>query len=71
MGQALILFTQFFTRISIPIAISDATNKFKQNIQYLTFFGLLVGCVEAAIFWLFTLIFPSGLPGSSTGSRMD
>lgn len=58
MGQALILFTQFFTRISIPIAIPDATNKFKQNIQYLTFFGLLVGCVEAVIFWGFTLIFP-------------
>lgn len=58
MGQAMILFAQFFTRISIPIEIKDVTNKFKNNIQYFSLFGLLLGCIEALIFWGFASIFP-------------
>ncbi|MFD1123878.1 adenosylcobinamide-GDP ribazoletransferase [Lentilactobacillus raoultii] len=58
MLKAMILFTQFFTRISIPIEIPDVTNKFKTNIQYFTFFGLLLGTLEALLFWGATFIFP-------------
>lgn len=54
----MILYAQFFTRLSIPIEIKDATNKFKNNIQYFSLFGLLLGCVEALIFWGFASIFP-------------
>lgn len=59
MFGSLILLTQFFTRIPIPYEIKDATTKFKKSIQYFTLFGLLVGCIEAAFFWLMTLLFPS------------
>lgn len=58
MGKAMILYTQFFTRISIPIEIKNVTNKFKNNIQYFSLFGLLLGCLEALIFWGFASIFP-------------
>ncbi len=54
----MILYAQFFTRISIPIEIKDATTKFKNNIQYFSLFGLLLGCIEALIFWGFASIFP-------------
>ncbi|GEP24217.1 adenosylcobinamide-GDP ribazoletransferase [Lentilactobacillus diolivorans] len=58
MGQAMILFAQFFTRISIPVEIPDVTNKFKGNIQYFTLFGFLIGALEAGFFWLMSLVFP-------------
>lgn len=54
----MILFTQFFTRITIPVEISDVANKFKTNIQYFSLFGLLLGLLEASIFWGLTFVFP-------------
>lgn len=59
MIQALILFTQFFTRIPMPINIPDGINKFRKSIQYLAVFGFLVGCLEGLFFWLVNFIFPS------------
>lgn len=58
MLDSLILFGQFFTKLNIPIPIDDATNKFKTSIQYITLFGLLLGCIEGLIFWGFTYLFP-------------
>lgn len=58
MIKALILFGQFFTKINIPIPIDDATNRVRHSIQYITLFGLLLGCVEALLFWGLTLLFP-------------
>ncbi len=57
MGQALILFAQFFTRLNIPIPIPDASNKFKTSIQYITLFGFLLGCIEGLLFWGYTYLF--------------
>jgi adenosylcobinamide-GDP ribazoletransferase len=58
MGKALILFAQFFTKLNIPIPIDDAANKFKTSIQYITFFGFLLGCIEGLLFWGYTYLFP-------------
>lgn len=58
LGQALILFIQFFTRINVPMMIDDVEEKFRRNIQYLTVFGLLLGILEAVIFWLLQLMLP-------------
>lgn len=58
MLKALVLFGQFFTRIYIPVEIDDVTNKFKQSIQYITVFGLLLGVIEAAILGGLSFLFP-------------
>lgn len=58
MGKALILFAQFFTKLNIPIPIADAGNKFKTSIQYITFFGFLLGCLEGLLFWGYSSLFP-------------
>ena len=58
MLNSLILFSQFFTKLNIPIPIDDPTNKFKTSIQYITLFSFLLGCIEGVIFWGFTYLFP-------------
>lgn len=58
MLKALILFGQFFTKLNIPIPIDDATNRVRHSVQYITFFGLLLGSLEAVVFWGLTYIFP-------------
>ncbi|KAL3946083.1 adenosylcobinamide-GDP ribazoletransferase [Lentilactobacillus hilgardii] len=58
MIQGLILYTQFFTRIRIPVEIKDPGHKFRDNIQYFTLFGLILGCLEAALFLGYTYLFP-------------
>lgn len=58
MLDSLILFSQFFTKLNIPISVDDATNKFKTSIQYITFFSFLLGCIEGLIFWGFSYVFP-------------
>lgn len=59
MFGAIILFTQFFTRITVPIAIPDPMTKFNHSVQYLTVFGLLLGLLEGAIYFGLTFILPS------------
>lgn len=61
MFTALVLFTQFFTKLNIPIAIPEPTNKFRSSIQYLTLFSFLLGCLEAGIVGLFMFILPKWL----------
>ncbi|AYM02476.1 adenosylcobinamide-GDP ribazoletransferase [Levilactobacillus yiduensis] len=58
MIKSLILFSQFFTRIYIPVEIDDVTNKFKTSIQYITLFGFLLGILEALVFGGLSLVFP-------------
>lgn len=58
MIKAMILFGQFFTKLNIPIPIDDATNRVRHSIQYITLFGLLLGLVEALLFWGLAFIFP-------------
>lgn len=65
MFKALILFGQFFTKLPLPFAIPDATNRFRRNIQYLTLFGFILGATEAVIFWGLTFVFPVWLAWGS------
>jgi len=58
MLNGLILYAQFFTRISIPVEIQHPEEKFKNNIQYFSLFGIILGLIEAAIFWVWCQIFP-------------
>lgn len=58
MIHGLILYAQFFTRLPIPVEIKNPGAKFRDNIQYFTFFGLLLGIVEAGLFLGYTYLFP-------------
>ncbi|GKT02937.1 adenosylcobinamide-GDP ribazoletransferase [Furfurilactobacillus entadae] len=58
MIQTLILFTQFFTRIPVNVAIDEPVKKFRQGVQYITLFGVCLGLLEGGLFWLLTLVFP-------------
>ncbi|WP_283679388.1 adenosylcobinamide-GDP ribazoletransferase [Lentilactobacillus sp. Marseille-Q4993] len=59
MIKALVLYAQFFTRIPLPFAIDDPGTKFKQNIQFFSLFGLILGCLEGLIFWGWLQVFPT------------
>lgn len=52
MIKTLILYVQFFTRISLPISIPDAESRFKKGILWFSIFGLTIGMVEALALWL-------------------
>lgn len=59
MIAALIIYTQFFTRI--PLAKSVDLSHLKKGIAYLPFFGLLIGLIEAIVYQLLACFFPSSL----------
>lgn len=50
--KSLILYFQFFTRIPIPIGVDKPMERMKSGISLFTFFGLLVGLIEAVAFFL-------------------
>ncbi len=58
MITSLILYGQFFTRIPIPVPIDEPQKKFNKGIQYITLFGLILGALEALVFWGLTFLFP-------------
>ncbi|QLL69190.1 adenosylcobinamide-GDP ribazoletransferase [Lactobacillus sp. 3B(2020)] len=58
MFKGLILFGQFFTKLNLPFPIDDPMDKFRKNIQYLTLFGFVFGCLEGLGIWLIAQIFP-------------
>lgn len=64
MLKGLILYAQFFTRISIPVEIQHPEEKFKNNIQYFSLFGIILGLIEAKSFGFGVKFFRFGLHGS-------
>lgn len=56
MIKSLIIYFQFFTRIPVPIAVDDPVEKIRSGIKYFTFFGLLVGGIEAGVFAVLQLM---------------
>lgn len=59
MIAALIIYTQFFTRI--PLAKSVDLIHLRKGIAYLTLFGFLLGLLEAAVYHLLSLVLPASL----------
>lgn len=51
MIKSLIVYFQFFTRIPIPLAVDEPTERIRSGIKVFTLFGLLLGCLEALVFW--------------------
>ncbi|WEG72721.1 adenosylcobinamide-GDP ribazoletransferase [Vagococcus intermedius] len=58
MIKALILYTQFFTRIPIPIGIDEPIEKMRHGIHWFTLFGFLIGGLEALIYYGLSFLFP-------------
>lgn len=56
MISALIIYTQFFSRIAIPKPIDIAY--LKKGVPYLTLFGALLGCLFALCYVFLTLVLP-------------
>lgn len=56
MMASLVLYTQFFTRIPLPIAVKEPERRFKEGVLWFALFGLLMGMLEAGFFWLATLV---------------
>ncbi|MFV0505013.1 MAG: adenosylcobinamide-GDP ribazoletransferase [Lachnospirales bacterium] len=50
--KSLILYTQFFTRIPIPIGVDKPVERMKSGVKLFTIFGFLVGLIEAVIFFI-------------------
>lgn len=58
MIKALILYAQFFTRLPIPVEINNPGDQFKNNMQFFSIFGVLLGLLEGALFFVWAQIFP-------------
>ncbi|MDH6363366.1 adenosylcobinamide-GDP ribazoletransferase [Enterococcus sp. PF1-24] len=57
MIASLIIYFQFFTRIPIPIPISEPIDKMRSGVKYFSLFGLLIGVIEAIFFALVLKLF--------------
>lgn len=55
------MFGQFFTKLNIPIAIGDPMDKFKNNIQYITLFGFILGALEGLVVYGLSFLLPAWL----------
>lgn len=58
---SLIVYFQFFTRIPIRVSIPDFEQKMRSGIRYFSLLGLLIGCIEAVVFFAAQFLFGSGL----------
>lgn len=56
MISALIIYTQFFSRIVIPRAVD--ISYVRKGVPYLTLFGCLIGLIDAIFYQLVQLVFP-------------
>ncbi|EHV0153383.1 TPA: adenosylcobinamide-GDP ribazoletransferase [Enterococcus faecalis] len=54
MIKSLILYGQFFTRIPIPVSVDKPSLRMRTGVKYFSLFGLLIGCLEALLFWMAT-----------------
>ncbi len=50
--KSLILYFQFFTQIPIPVGVDKPMERMKSGVKYFSFFGILVGLIEAIFFFL-------------------
>ncbi len=57
MIPSLILYFQFFTRLSLNVAIDQPLKRMKSGVKYFSLFGALIGIIEAAVFFLVRLFF--------------
>lgn len=58
MIKALILYTQFFTRIPVPIPVDEPIERMRKGVYWFTLFGGLLGVIEGGCFYLVSLFFP-------------
>lgn len=59
MIKSLILYFQFFTRIPIPIIVDEPKEKMRSGVRYFSLFGLIIGLLEAVIYWPLSYLFSS------------
>lgn len=57
MIDSLILYFQFFTRIPIPIAVDEPEEKMRSGIRFFSLFGLMIGFLEAVVYWPLQYLF--------------
>lgn len=51
MIDSIILYFQFFTRIPIPVEIDEPEKKMRSGVRFFSLFGLMIGVVEAVVYW--------------------
>ena len=56
MIKALIIYTQFFSRIVIPMAVD--ISYLRRGLPFLTLFGLLLGLISGGFYFLMSLVLP-------------
>ena len=56
MIKALIIYTQFFSRIVIPKAVD--ISYLRRGLPFLTLFGLLLGLISGGFYFLMSLVLP-------------
>ncbi|MBF0698450.1 adenosylcobinamide-GDP ribazoletransferase [Streptococcus danieliae] len=59
MIRSLLIYTQFFTRIPVPLTID--LSYIRTGVPFLSLFGLLLGCLWSSLFLLLTSVLPSSL----------